>query len=397
MYYLIYDGIRNLVKMDITVIVFMYLSFFLIWWAGCGYFLFLVSLKTRKVKKLRMLGSLEYPTMAVIVPCLNEEKYILEKLQNLSKLKYPKDKITFFVVDGGSVDGTQKIVQEYINFNSNFKLVISNVRGKILQLNAVLPQIKTEIVVNTDVDSLMSNDSLLKIADIMVNNSDVGVVGGFVKPVTELNWERAHWEQQNQLRLIESDRLSASVVVAACYAFRRDLVDCFPGDVVADDVYVPMNASVQKFRTIYTDSILVHETRAANTTLQLIKHKFRKINANLKESKRFIGSLSGMVFPWNVIYFTRLLQLFLMPWLLVLYTLMFIFNLREMVMHVIIQFIISCISFWFLNRTIKKEFKFKTESSAISNISVALLMNFLLIISHIVYPFYRQSSSYQKI
>ena len=51
------------------------------------------------------------PSIAVVLPVRNEERFILSKLADLRRSDYPADRFRTIVVDGGSVDATAKLVE----------------------------------------------------------------------------------------------------------------------------------------------------------------------------------------------------------------------------------------------------------------------------------------------
>ncbi len=52
----------------------------------------------------------ELPRLSVIIPSLNEKKYIRQTLLQIFQQTYPHDRIEVLVVDGGSTDNTQDII-----------------------------------------------------------------------------------------------------------------------------------------------------------------------------------------------------------------------------------------------------------------------------------------------
>lgn len=56
---------------------------------------------------------MEYPSVTVVIPVYNEERYIGDCLASLGKLQYPKDKLEILVVDNGSTDNTLQIVSDF--------------------------------------------------------------------------------------------------------------------------------------------------------------------------------------------------------------------------------------------------------------------------------------------
>ncbi|MDY6854423.1 MAG: glycosyltransferase family 2 protein [Thermodesulfobacteriota bacterium] len=55
---------------------------------------------------------MKLPFVSIIIPCLNEEKYIGKCLSSIIANDYPKDKLEVLVVDGMSEDATREIVRE---------------------------------------------------------------------------------------------------------------------------------------------------------------------------------------------------------------------------------------------------------------------------------------------
>ena len=99
-----------------------WLSLFLIFWAMVGYKkslnIFAVIFKDRKLKKDHSYK----PTVSVMVVAHNEEKVILDKLNNITENDYPKDKIDYLVTSDASTDKTNEIVEQYIKEHPGIKL-----------------------------------------------------------------------------------------------------------------------------------------------------------------------------------------------------------------------------------------------------------------------------------
>ena len=82
-----------------------------------GFYLFLlctgILYLRNRTKRLRTSVSAtnELPMVSMIVPVYNEALVIQRKLENLQVLHYPKNRLEAIFVDGGSVDGTVKIIE----------------------------------------------------------------------------------------------------------------------------------------------------------------------------------------------------------------------------------------------------------------------------------------------
>jgi len=53
------------------------------------------------------------PNVSLIVPCLNEEMTIAEKIKNSLVIDYPKDKLEIIIIDSSSTDKTAEIVKSF--------------------------------------------------------------------------------------------------------------------------------------------------------------------------------------------------------------------------------------------------------------------------------------------
>lgn len=55
----------------------------------------------------------ERPLVSIVIPCLNEERYITNLLDSLSDQDYGPDGVEVIVADGGSTDRTRDLVRDY--------------------------------------------------------------------------------------------------------------------------------------------------------------------------------------------------------------------------------------------------------------------------------------------
>ena len=124
-----------------------------------GYGILLLFLNLFK-KKQPLLPLAELPSLTLIVPAYNEEQVIEKKIQNSISLDYPKDKLFFLFVTGGSTDRTNEIIQTY----PQIKLLTGQARqGKTAAINNAMREVQTPVVVFTDANTLLHDQCLRKI------------------------------------------------------------------------------------------------------------------------------------------------------------------------------------------------------------------------------------------
>lgn len=120
--------------------------------------------------------------ISVVVIAYNEGANIGACLDSMLTQDYPADRYEVIVVDGGSIDGTRKIVEERAVIDRRVKLVIERKQGAAAGRNAGVNVARYEYVAFTDADCEVPTDWLSRLADNYVRirsvHSSVAGVGG---------------------------------------------------------------------------------------------------------------------------------------------------------------------------------------------------------------------------
>ena len=66
---------------------------------------------------------MQQPTVSIIIPCLNEAAFIEGVLQDIVRQDYPTELVDTWLVDGGSTDGTQRIIETFAEQHAGFHLL----------------------------------------------------------------------------------------------------------------------------------------------------------------------------------------------------------------------------------------------------------------------------------
>jgi cellulose synthase/poly-beta-1,6-N-acetylglucosamine synthase-like glycosyltransferase len=103
-----------------------------------------------------------YPTVAMVVPCFNEEKTLGKTIDSLLALSYPKDKLEIIVVDDGSRDNTRAIGEAYAKAHPQVSFYSKENGGKYTALNYAIERTQAEIVGCLDADSFVVEDALIE-------------------------------------------------------------------------------------------------------------------------------------------------------------------------------------------------------------------------------------------
>jgi glycosyltransferase involved in cell wall biosynthesis len=121
--------------------------------------------------------------ITVVVPVRNEEHSIRSLLQGLLQQTLSPDEIV--IVDGGSTDATQRIVEEQTQQHSNLHLIreANALPGK--GRNAGAASASNEWIAFTDAGVIPSPDWLAQLAEPARTNPETDVVYGAWEPITD--------------------------------------------------------------------------------------------------------------------------------------------------------------------------------------------------------------------
>lgn len=358
------------------------------WWLYFGYLIF-IFLRSTQESDFMLVPTSSQPTIAILVPCYNEEHIVENKIRNTFALNYPKKKMQVIFIDGGSTDKTVAIIEEHMKEHTSLKVIKARERGKIQQINEVLPFLTEDIIICTDVDGELDPHTL-HIISALLQDKKIGLVGIKIDPKSILPEEVYFWDQQNRLRLAESKYYSPLYVIAVCYGFRNDFIKKFPEDVIADDIYLSFLAIKKGLKTMYTNKATARELRSPSIFSQLWHHKVRKTHAFLNELFRFFPSFVIAPIRWQIIFYTRAAQILVGP--------LFLFALLAFFVYMTftsLTGLLPFLTFFFLAFTylIIRPIALKGFFNKLKTFIFIHLVIFYCLLTHF---FYHQTSNYKK-
>lgn len=91
--------------------------------------------------------------VSIIIPILNERKFIRRCLESILKNDYKKDLLEILIFDGGSNDGTYEILKEYEKKYEFIKLFHNPQKYQVYALNEGIRKAKGDIIIRCDAHS----------------------------------------------------------------------------------------------------------------------------------------------------------------------------------------------------------------------------------------------------
>lgn len=254
--------------MSIFLQILFWMAAFIIAWANVGYPLTIILIGKIINKKNRKLDNYE-PTVTIMIVAHNEEKVIEEKLKNVLKVDYPKDKIEILVSSDNSTDKTNAIVEKFIKShrNSNIRLYkVQERKGKTNAQNEAAKTVKSEILVMTDANAMLKEDSIKEIVSSFDEN--VAYVSGKLMYSNSndnltSNTENVYWDLDTKVREIESNIQTITAGNGAIYACKTNDYHNF-NPIQCHDSAMPLYYSLQGKRAIANHNAIAYEKAGEN-------------------------------------------------------------------------------------------------------------------------------------
>jgi len=122
--------------------------------------------------------------ISVIIPVLNEAENIATLLQHLLKVSSPENIAEIIIVDGGSTDGSQDIISNFISSKPKIKLITSE-KGRAKQMNVGAKASKGDILYFLHADSFPPKLFCQHIIDAIKNKQLAGCF--------KMKFDHNHW------------------------------------------------------------------------------------------------------------------------------------------------------------------------------------------------------------
>jgi glycosyltransferase involved in cell wall biosynthesis len=268
--------------MELFLRILFYVSGFIIFWAMVGYPISLKLIgnlyKNRKLEK----DYSHQPTVTVMVVAHNEEKVILEKLNNIIKLDYPQNKIEFLIASDNSTDKTNEIVRSFIKEHKDRKIQLYEVKdrkGKTNAQNEAQKIVTTEYLVMTDANSMMDKESVIELMAAFTKE-DIAYVSGRLSIINQKSSEvsraeASYWDSDMAIREIEGRVQTITAGNGALYACKtEDYYDFNP--IQCHDSAMPPLYAIQGKRAIANHDAIAYEKAG-----EVIEDEFgRKVRMN---------------------------------------------------------------------------------------------------------------------
>ena len=265
--------------MDITEIIFWILVFIVFYaYVGYGILLFLlVKIKTIFTDKKNTTDGAFEPEVTLFVAAYNEKDFANKKVENSFSLDYPKQKVRQVWITDGSDDGTPEILKNYSN--QGVEVYHESARGgKIGAINRGMQFVKSPIVIFSDGNTMLGNESIKRIVKLF-ENPKVGCVSGEKRIVskqsdTAVGSEGIYWKYESKLKKWDAELYSVVGAAGELFAIRTELFQKVEKDTLLDDFIISLRIAMKGYTIQYDPEAYAIENSSADVTEEL-KRKVR--------------------------------------------------------------------------------------------------------------------------
>ncbi|QGY45689.1 glycosyltransferase [Maribellus comscasis] len=373
-----------------TLEILFWLALFIIFYSYLGYGILLYAIiKTRRALGLSKPYSEneDYePEVTLFVAAYNEKDYVDEKVKNSFSLNYPKEKVKHVWVTDGSDDGTPDLLRKYAGVEVYH---LDERGGKIGAMNRGMQFVKTPIVIFSDGNTNLGEDSIREMVNLF-RNPKVGCVSG-EKRIYSKDADAAagageglYWKYESTLKKWDAELYSVVGAAGELFAIRTELWQEVEKDTLLDDFIISLRVAMSGHTIQYNPNAYAIETASANVKEEL-KRKVRISAGGIQSVVRLYpllnifryGTLSFQYISHRVLRWTLtpLLLLLIIPVNLILAVNsgMEISNIYTLLFFGQVLFYIMALTGWFLeNRKIKVKILFVPYYFFIMNLSVFL-------------------------
>ena len=248
-------------------------------------------------KQSKITQKFELPVVSIIISAYNEEKVILNRIENVATQNYDFDKLELIVGSDCSSDNTNEILYSLSEKYSWLSVyVFKERRGKAAVINDLVKKAKGSIIIFSDANTEFESSAIVSLVKEFENPKIGGVSGKLelVEPLIDFeksSQEKKYWEYEVLIKKMEG---KIGILIGAnggIFAIRKELFDPIPvSRAVTDDLFITLSVLKKGFKFIYTFNAKAKEDTARDLKTEFSR-KIRFASTNFQTLSFFKGLL----------------------------------------------------------------------------------------------------------
>ncbi|TAJ13935.1 glycosyltransferase family 2 protein [Marinilabiliaceae bacterium JC017] len=216
------------------------------------------------------------PEVTLLVAAFNEKEMVKDKVSNTCGLDYPAEKLKQVWVTDGSDDGTDQLLKDYADVTV---LHQPERQGKIAAINRAMPLVDTSIVIFSDANTFLGEESVRRIVNLF-RDKQVGCVSGEKRIYSKAEdaaagaGEGIYWRYESTLKRWDAELNTVVGAAGELFAIRTELFEAVEPDTLLDDFIISLRIAAKGYTVQYDPEAYAIETASANVEEEL-KRKVR--------------------------------------------------------------------------------------------------------------------------
>lgn len=253
---------------------------------------------------------MKQPLISVVMSVHNEEKYLKDSIKSI--LNQTFDNIEFIIIDDGSTDTTQKILEHYAKKDERIKLIVNKKNiGLSRSLNKGIEIAKGKYIARMDAGDISHPKRFEKQTELLEENENVYILGTWAYWMDENKEIIGEWKKPS---IISNDRLlfKAGAAIHPSIMIKKKLFEGIGLYDIGYDISLEfelyMRAMKNGFDIANIPEFLIYVMRryGGMSFSQLKTTQLHQFKIKLKYLPYFFNF-------WNIIYTTRSLVGYLLP------------------------------------------------------------------------------------
>jgi cellulose synthase/poly-beta-1,6-N-acetylglucosamine synthase-like glycosyltransferase len=279
--------------MILKILFWLFFSIILYTYLGYTVILLITAAFRRIFKQVKSSDSKDEPEVTLLIPSYNEERFVIEKVNNSLDLNYPVNKLKIIWVTDGTTDNTYDLLCRYPEIEVMHE---RERKGKIHAMNRGMKAVKTRLVIFTDANTMLNRDAIREIIKPFADKKTGCVTGE--KRIADTGMQKAvgageglYWKYESMIKRLESETGSVVGAVGEIFAIRTDLYKEVSEDTLLDDFTLSLQVISQGYNIKYAPGAWGTET-ASLTVSEEIKRKIRIATGGMQSLTRMTELLN---------------------------------------------------------------------------------------------------------
>ncbi len=225
--------------------------------------------------------------LSIVITAYNEPRTIGKAIEAFVNQKIP---VSYELIASAPDEATERVIKKYVKKYNEVNYYKDPGKGKMLALNKLLKEVKGEIIVFSDGDVFVSNNSIFEILEAF-KDERVGCVSGRVVSIEPKNTMFGYWSHlltdagAHVERLNRSKKGKYFTVTGYLFAVRNGIVKEFDRNI-PEDAIIPFIAMKKGYKLAYLPKAKVYVKYPTNIREWISqKKRIAKAYENLKQIK----------------------------------------------------------------------------------------------------------------